>query len=101
MGGSSKNVFRRVVEWGDGWMPVRFKPEELREGCATISELARKAGRDPQSIEVLAFGFSGRFKTKDEIKMLGQAGVTHTTIWLDTDGEGVLRELEDIARTVL
>jgi probable F420-dependent oxidoreductase len=23
MGGASKNVFRRVVEWGDGWMPVR------------------------------------------------------------------------------
>jgi len=82
-------------------MPVRFKPEELKEGRAALTELAKRAGRDPQSIEVLAFGFSGRFRTKDEINMLAQAGVTHTTIWLDTDGDGVLTELEELARKVL
>jgi probable F420-dependent oxidoreductase len=101
MGGTSKYVFQRVVEWGDGWMPVRFKPDELKEGRQTLNELAARAGRDPESIEVLAFGSSGRFKTKDEIKMLEQSGVTHTTIWLDTDGDGVLKELESLASAVL
>ena len=101
MGGTSKYVFQRVVEWGDGWMPVRFKPDELKEGRQTLNELAKRAGRDPNSIEVLAFGSSGRFRTKDEIKMLEQSGVTHTTIWLDTDGDGVLKELEQLASAVL
>jgi hypothetical protein len=82
-------------------MPVRFKPDELKEGRQTLNELAARAGRDPESIEVLAFGSSGRFKTKDEIKMLEQSGVTHTTIWLDTDGDGVLKELESLASAVL
>jgi hypothetical protein len=82
-------------------MPVRFKPEELKEGRHTLNEMAKRAGRDPDSIAVLAFGFSGRFKTKDEIKMLEQSGVTHTTVWLDTDGDGVLKELEQLAGAVL
>jgi probable F420-dependent oxidoreductase len=101
MGGASQYVFKRVVEWGDGWMPVRFKPEELKEGRQTLNELAKRAGRDPESIAVLAFGFSGRFRTKEEIAMLEQSGVTHTTIWLDTDGDGVLKELEQLASAVL
>lgn len=101
MGGSSQYVFKRVVEWGDGWMPVRFKPEDIKEGRATIHELAKRAGRDPQSIAILAFGSSGRFRTKDELKLLEQSGVTHTTIWLDTNGDGVLAEVEQLAREVL
>ena len=101
MGGNSKYVFQRVVEWGDGWMPVRFKPDDLKEGRQTLHEMAKRAGRDPNSIEVLAFGSSGRFRTKDEIKMLEQSGVTHTTLWLDTDGDGVLKEVEELASAVL
>src|SRR6266849_2424498 len=100
MGGSSQNVFKRVVEWGDGWMPVRAKTEEIKEGRAVLNELAKKAGRDPRSIEVLAFGFPGRFRTKEELNDLRQAGVTHVTIWINTDGEGALAELEELARGV-
>ena len=101
MGGSSKNVFKRVVEWGDGWMPVRAKAEEIKEGRAVLTELAKKAGRDPQSIEVLAFGFPGRFRTREELDNLRQAGVSHVTIWINTDGDGALAELEELARGVL
>jgi len=101
MGGSSEHVFRRVVEWGDGWMPVRFKKDELREGRATLDELAKKAGRDPRSIQVLAFGSAGRFRTKEELRELEQAGVDHTTIWLTVDGQGALKEMEELAREAL
>jgi len=82
-------------------MPVRAKTEEIKEGRAVLNELAKKAGRDPRSIEVLAFGFPGRFRTKEEINDLGQAGVTHVTIWINTDGEGALAEVEELARAVL
>src|SRR5688572_31218047 len=52
LGGSSKHVFKRIVEWGDGWLPTATSPEELKRGRTTLNELAEKAGRDPKTIEV-------------------------------------------------
>ncbi|MEW6301362.1 MAG: LLM class F420-dependent oxidoreductase [Thermodesulfobacteriota bacterium] len=101
LGGTAKNVFRRVAEWGDGWMPVRATAEEIKKGRATLDELAKQAGRDPKSIAVLAFGFPGRFRTREEIDDLARAGVNHVTIWITTDGEGAVAEMEELARTVL
>lgn len=101
LGGTAKNVFKRVVEWGDGWMPVRASIEEIKNGRATLNELAKQAGRDPHSITVLAFGFPGRFRERAEIQELEKAGVDHVTIWLTSEGEGAVNEMEELARKVL
>jgi len=102
LGGKAKNAFKRVVEWGDGWMPNRASVEEIREGRETLNELAQQAGRDPSSIQVMAFGASGQFRDREIIKDLEQAGADRVTIWLDdTNGSEALREMEDIARQVL
>ena len=104
MGGSSKYVFKRVVEWGDGWMPVLASVEYIKEGRQRLNELAEQAGRDPKEIAVLAFGFPGKFRTGDEIKELESAGVDHATIWLQQSEGGedaVLAELESLAQSVL
>lgn len=101
LGGTAKNVFKRVVEWGDGWMPVRASIEEIKNGRATLDELAKQAGRDPHSITVLAFGFPGRFRERAEIQELEKAGVDHVTIWLTNEGEGAVNEMEELARKVL
>jgi probable F420-dependent oxidoreductase len=101
LGGTAQNVFKRVVEWGDGWMPVRASVDEIKKGRATIDELAKQAGRDPKTIEVMAFGFPGRFRKREEIDDLARAGVNHVTIWITTDGEGAVKEIEDLAREVL
>lgn len=82
-------------------MPVRATAEEIKKGRATLDELAKQAGRDPKSIAVLAFGFPGRFRTREEIDDLARAGVNHVTIWITTDGEGAVAEMEELARTVL
>jgi probable F420-dependent oxidoreductase len=101
LGGTDVNVFKRVVEWGDGWMPVRATVEEIKRGRATLNELAEKAGRDPRSVEVLAFGFPGRFRERQEIEELEKAGVSHVTIWLTAEGQGAVAEMEELARRVL
>ena len=102
MGGSDKNVFKRVVEWGNGWMPVLSPVEEIKRGRATLNELAEKAGRDPRSIEVLAFGLPGKFRTREEVRDLEKAGVDQVTIWLtQSEGSGAVAELEELARQVL
>ena len=71
LGGSARNVFKRTVEWGDGWMPTRSNPEEIRRGRATLDALSAKAGRDPRSIEVLAYGAPGEPET---LKAFEEAG---------------------------
>ena len=77
--------------------------EGMKEGCATIRELADSAGRDPGSIGVHAFGQSGLYKDRDTLKEMEDFGINRTTIWLDnhTDEKEALKELEETARQVL
>ena len=102
LGGTARNVFRRVVEWADGWMPVRVSVEELKKGRATLDRLAQEAGRDPASIQVVAYGLGDEFRSKQAVRDLGAAGVAHATMWLNsTDQDGALKELEEVARLML
>ena len=102
LGGTARNVLQRVVEWGDGWMPNRIAVDDIRRGRNTLNELAEQAGRDPTSIEILAFGFSGQFRSRTAIEEVADAGANRVTIWLDqTAGDAALAEMDQIARQVL
>jgi probable F420-dependent oxidoreductase len=102
LGGSSQYVFKRIVEWGDGWLPTGASVEDIQRGRATLNELAEKAGRDPQSLDVIAFGQPGQSRDREGIKTLEKAGITHATIWLRRmKGNEVVAELEELAREVL
>ncbi len=101
MGGSAKNVFKRIVEWGDGWMPVMAPIEAIKKGRATLTEMAQQVGRDPKSIQVLAFGFPGQFRNKAELKDLADASIDHVTIWLEGEGNAMVTDLENIAKQTL
>ena len=81
LGGAARNVFKRVVAYGDGWMPVRATPEEVRAGRAALDELAEAAGRDPQSLQICISGASGR----DEILRMQDAGATMATVRLPSN----------------
>ena len=102
LGGSARNVFKRVVEWGDGWMPSWASADDIRRGRETLNDLAQKAGRDPASIQVMAFGGPGQFRDREVIKDLEQAGANRVTIWLEnTEGKQAVSEIEEIARQLL
>jgi probable F420-dependent oxidoreductase len=55
LGGVAPQVFKRIVTYGNGWMPTRSTPDVIRQGRAVLNELALEAGRDPRSITVLAY----------------------------------------------
>lgn len=104
MGGSSKYVFKRVVEWGDGWMPVLSPVDDIKAGRRRLNEMAEAAGRDPKEISVLAFGFPEKFRTRAAMDELAAAGVDQATVWLlqSENGEAaVLSELESLAGELL
>ena len=99
LGGKAKNVFNRVVQYGDGWMPNRTTPDEVGEGRATIRKLAAEAGRDPDSIMTLVYGTPG---DRELMKAFEGAGVDECIVRLDTAPEKeALAQLEQIALAVL
>ena len=97
LGGHAKNVFRRTVEYGDGWMPNRTSPEAIAQGRATLDELCEAAGRDRLPITVY-----GTPADADLIKQFGDAGADRVVLRLDTaDEETALKDLEEKAQAVL
>jgi probable F420-dependent oxidoreductase len=105
LGGRAKNLFKRIVAYGDGWLlpyiPPRslISPEQIRQGRETLNELARQAGRDPASIQVVAFAW---LPEPDTLQAFEDAGADAVRISLETAGEKeALTKLEEIARTVL
>ena len=99
LGGDAANVFKRVVAWGDGWMPVRADVEKVKRGRATMDELAEAAGRDPRSIQVSVYGAP---QDRDEIAKFEEAGANRAIVNLPStlEGEG-LAGLEQLAKKVL
>ena len=98
LGGEAKNVFRRIVQWADGWLPLRMSPEQVAAARATLSEMADAAGRDPKSITITV---SGVPTDKDAIKQYEDAGADRALVRLTQTGQSeVLGELEDMARKV-
>ncbi len=99
LGGMARNVFKRVVAWGDGWMPNRVTPEQVKQGRAAIDELAEAAGRDPNSIQISVFG---QASDRDLVLRFEEAGADRVMIRVETAPEAeTMAQLESIADTVL
>ncbi|MFQ6031148.1 MAG: LLM class F420-dependent oxidoreductase [Dehalococcoidia bacterium] len=99
LGGTARNVFKRVVGWADGWMPSGPTAEQVKAGRAALDELADAAGRDPQSIQITAFAVP---TDADALKEIAEAGADRAIVRLpDTSNEGALAELERMAERVL
>jgi alkanesulfonate monooxygenase SsuD/methylene tetrahydromethanopterin reductase-like flavin-dependent oxidoreductase (luciferase family) len=99
LGGAARNLFKRIVAWGDGWLPIGSTPEEVKKGRATLDELATSAGRDPRGIDVTVFGVSA---DAELIKQYAASGANRVTVRLPTTvSEEALTELEKIAGQVL
>ena len=99
LGGMARRVFERVVEWGDGWMPNRVTPDDVRAGRDRLNALAADAGRDPASISVSVFGQPADRALTDA---LFAAGADRVMIRVETaDEEATYAQLERIAEGVL
>ena len=99
LGGSAKNVFKRVVAWGDGWLPIASEPEQIKAGRAALDELADAAGRDPKSIQITVFGVRA---DAEVIQGFEAAGADRVIVRLpSTSDESCLVELEQMAAQAL
>jgi probable F420-dependent oxidoreductase len=100
LGGGAKNVLQRVASWGDGWLPNRVTPDQLRESRATLDRLAKENGRDPAAITI---SVHGQPADRDLVRRLLDAGATRVIIRPATSKSepDMVRELTRIAETVM
>jgi probable F420-dependent oxidoreductase len=95
LGGSAGNVFKRVVAWGDGWMPTRATPEDVKRGRSTLDKLCETAGRDSRSVEIMVYGEAG---DPEMLKRFEEAGASRAIVRLaTTEGDAALTDLERMA----
>lgn len=100
VGGLSRFVLKRVVDYGDGWLPHRITPEKLKEQCAELRDLARAAGRDPDKLSVtVTTGEASR----DLVARYADAGATRVVVNVPifTAERQTAEGLERIAAAVL
>ncbi|HEY5868500.1 MAG TPA: LLM class F420-dependent oxidoreductase [Candidatus Tectomicrobia bacterium] len=99
LGGVAQQVFKRIVAYGNGWMPTRSTPELIRQGRAVLNELAVEAGRDPRSIAVMAYIAP---TDRAVLEALEEAGADAAVVRLESESDAAVpAALEQIAQQVL
>ena len=99
LGGAAKHVFKRIVAYGNGWMPTHNMPALIKQGREVLNALATEAGRDPKSIEILAYVAPA---DRAKLQALEHAGADAAVMFLTSQPESeALAELEQIAQKVL
>lgn len=101
-GAGSPYVYRRVAEWGDGWIPVVADLAAFREGMDKLKAACDGAGRDIGTLDITIFGSPGQWRTSEEIAALEKNGANRVTIWINAfETEESLTEMEVLAKELL
>ena len=99
LGSHVPQVFKRIVDYADGWLPIEVSPERIAEARARLDSLAEAAGRDPRSIEITAFGIPD---DPDVIRRYELAGADRVVLNFPTaDTSESIAALEKMASSVL
>lgn len=99
--GWSKRVFKRIVDWGDGWLPVVQNVEQVVDGMNQIKELAAAAGREDKQVRVNVLGMPGQWCTRGEIESFLEIGAEQVTVWVTKETtDDIRRELDALATNI-
>ncbi|WP_214400981.1 LLM class F420-dependent oxidoreductase [Pseudonocardia lacus] len=96
IGGGGPTVLDRVLEYGDGWVPLRVPLSGLEEFGGRIAELRdRAAGAGRGHLPVTVYGAVPK---PEALQSYAAVGVDRVLFELpDDDGDAVLRVLDDLA----
>ena len=98
----SPRVFKRVVSWGQGWIPVMSSLAEFAAGCQELAAACQAAGRDRRSIHVAPFALEGQFRTAQARDQVAAAGADELIVWImSRDLDDILDELKRLAEDLL
>lgn len=93
VGGAFPAAARRAVRYGDGWLPIGGRQDDIPKQVPELRRMAADAGRDPASLEVSVFGVVPKEKV---VARYRDAGVDRVVIGLPPAGrDAVLPILDD------
>jgi probable F420-dependent oxidoreductase len=95
-GGHADITMKRVVKWGDGWMPMSYAPNaEAKAAFDQLRAYAEAEGRDPASIGIdtrVTAGLGDETEWRDTVRFWKSCGVTDLTL-TTYSGRGHLRRI--------
>jgi probable F420-dependent oxidoreductase len=98
IGGDGPTTFDRVVEFGDGWMPIQRPHQQPVPRIPELRERLTAAGRDPDSVPVSIF-FAP--PNRAGLDTLAEAGVSRVIFGLPSaDREVILPRLDTLANVM-
>ncbi len=98
IGGETEHTLRRIVKYGDGWLPRVRDPAGVLQGIGKLRALTRASGRAENSISISAFGLSGR---DEAIAPFRDAGVQRAIVALPPGAQDdTLRRLDRYAALI-
>ncbi|MFM8354134.1 MAG: TIGR03619 family F420-dependent LLM class oxidoreductase, partial [Gammaproteobacteria bacterium] len=96
IGASSRFTIERIVDFADGWLPIRMPDFETR--LAQLNALCAERGRDRREIDVSLLTTVG---SPDELEALANLGVNRVILSLPTlSADAALQVLDDYAPVV-
>ena len=99
LGGHAKNVFKRIVDWGDAWMPNRINPQDIEAGKIEIENLSKEVGRDPSEIGITVYGVPADANLISDFE---SAGAERAVISIESTGEKeAIAQLEEVASKLI
>ena len=99
-GGMAKQVLKRIVAYGDGWLPNKINPQELRKKRLELNTLAVEAGRDPASLTISVHGQPAQRELVQSFLTSGADRVIIRTMPRKTIS-AMEKQLESIAKKLL
>jgi len=79
VGGAFPQAARRAIRYGDGWCPVGRSGSSLLDVLEQFRQMARDAGRDPQSLPVTLFNPA---EDAGELARYSEMGVARVVVML-------------------
>lgn len=93
--GAGPTTFRHVAEFADAWAPIPGRGGPLDETIPAMRRTVEDHGRDPDEIEVIAFGAP---PSAEALQRYAELGAARSVVWLPSAGrEEVVQALDDLA----
>jgi probable F420-dependent oxidoreductase len=97
VGGDGPNTFKRVVRYGDAWMPIGVRLRaSIEDKMAELKSMAEEAGRGP--IPVAIYGVA---PTPEVVNSYIEAGVDEAIFWMPSVDESKAMQMMDTYSNVM
>jgi len=101
VGGGFPHSARRVIEYGDGWIPIGGRDLDIVGLLAEFRKMASDAGRDPEALGVSVFGLNTANISEDEIARYRDADVERIVFMLPSQDRNAVMPMLDQAAALM